>query len=196
MFGILFRDFLSVFFIGVIIKLLDDMIDAETDKILDKSNWWNAFGMSIIPYTFILFSLAVMLNKDLTVPLFLSAYVVGMGKEFNQKYLLGLPGWVESLLVITTALFIFNWLNIFTSLAVLIAVQFIDDLLDYSQDRKTGEKNFAALLGFGEAFICLVILLTALLFYSPYKLFLVMSAYLVINLIIEKNYGKRLFRCS
>lgn len=196
MFGIFFRDFLSVFIIGLTIKLMDDMIDAETDKIAEKNNWWTSLGANIIPYTFILFSLAVMLNKDLTVPLFLSAYVVGMGKEYNIKYLLGLPGWAESLLVITAALIFFNWLNVLTSLTVLLAVQFIDDLMDHAADQKTGEKNFAALLGFGETVISCGILLTASLFYSPYKLFLVMSAYLIITFIIEKNYGKRLVRCS
>ncbi len=193
--GILFRDFFSVLLMGLIIKLLDDIMDADTDKISEKHNWWNSRGTGIIPYAFLLFSLSVTLNRDLSVPLFLSAYVVGMIKEHNQKYLLGLPGRAESLLVVAAALLFFSWTDVLTSLALLLTLQFIDDYLDYSDDQETGEKNFFVILGSGESVIGCGILLTALLFYAPYKLFLVMLAYLCIIIIVEKNLGKRLFKC-
>lgn len=187
MFGIVFRDFLSVLLIGITIKFLDDIIDAQSDKIVGKKNWWNDKGTGILPYTFIIFSLAVILNKNLTVPLFLSAYVVGMGKEYNSKYLLGIDGWAESLIIISMVIFFFGWQNGLTSLAILFAIQFIDDLMDHSRDREGGEKNFVTLWGSGEVMIICGILLTAAFVYSAYKLFLVMLAYLVITIFLDKT---------
>lgn len=195
MYGILLRDFFSVLLMGFTIKFLDDIIDADTDKISGKHNFWNDRGTGIIPYAFLLFSLSVALNRDLSVPLFISAYVVGMSKQQNQKYLLGLPGWAESLLVMAVSLLLFSWFDVLTSLVLLLALQFIDDYLDYPDDLETGEKNFFVILGFWEAVIGCGILLTALLFYSPYKLFLVMLAYLSIIIIVEKKLGKRAFEC-
>ncbi|UNC91900.1 hypothetical protein [Candidatus Contubernalis alkaliaceticus] len=187
MYGIVFRDFLSVLFIGITIKFLDDIIDAEMDKTNGKINWFNYVGTGILPYIFILFSLAVIFNKNLTIPLFLSAYVVGMGKEYSSRYLLGIVGWTESLIIITIVVIFFGWQNGLTSLAVLLAIQLVDDLIDHSRDRETGEKNFVTLWGSGEVIIICGILIMAALFYSAYKLFLVMLAYLVITIFLDKT---------
>ncbi len=186
----LFKDFLAVFFIGLTIKITDDFIDAEVDELQGKTTWSNYLGRAALPYTLIFFTLAVLLNKSLSLPFFLSAYAVGMGKDLNRNYPLMVSGWWESILTIAVSIYFYGWVIALSSLALIMSIQFIDDLLDYSWDRKTGEKNFVCILGKGEVIVSLIILLLASFMLAAYKSFLVVTAYPLIVYLTESREEK------
>lgn len=186
----LLKDFSAVFLIGLTIKAVDDFLDAEADEIQGKLTWSNKIGRASFPYTLIFFALAVMLNKELTLPFFLSAYAVGMGKDLNRNYPLMLSGWGESIFVTGASVYYFGWAAAIISLALMIGIQFIDDLLDYSWDRRTGEKNFVCILGKGEVIISLAILFSASFMLAAYKSFLVVTAYPLIVYLTESREEK------
>jgi len=143
------------------IKLADDYLDQEQDRLTGQANWTDILGIGTMFYAIFFISIAAAIHSSVSLSLFFASYIVGMFNDFKNRFPLGLTGWQESLLTLLLCLALFGWEMTFFSLSFVIAVQLIDDCIDIKIDSKSGRRNFASRLGCME---CSLAALLALLF--------------------------------
>lgn len=143
------------------IKLADDYLDQEQDRLAGQANWTDILGIGTMFYAIFFISIAAAINSSISLSLFFASYIVGMFNDLHSRFPLGLTGWQESLLTLIISLTLFGWDITFFSLSFVIAVQLIDDCIDIKIDSNSGRRNFACRLGCME---CSLAALLALLF--------------------------------
>ncbi|HWR55680.1 MAG TPA: hypothetical protein VN462_04205 [Negativicutes bacterium] len=177
-------DFLAVLLTGCVIKLMDDYLDQEFDIFRGKHSLARQLGLGTAAYALLIFAISVSLNRQISVALFLAAYITGMVYHMRTKYLSGLSGWQETCIV-----FVLSWLlaglNITcAAVCILLVVQIIDDWLDETNDALTGQKNALQILGTAESGICaLIFLLLALYLDTRLSLFVLLATPLAVWII-------------
>jgi len=142
---------------AVAIKLADDYLDQEQDRLAGQPNWSNALGTGTMLYAIFFLSIAAAINSSVSLSLFFASYMIGMFNDLHSRFPLGLTDWQESLLTLLISLGLFGWEITFFSLSLVFAVQLIDDCIDINVDSHSGQRNYACRLG------CLECILTALL---------------------------------
>lgn len=142
-------DLLAVGLAGGTIKLLDDYLDLEQDTACGRPSLVRAFGGGVVAYAIVCAMIASGLNVGLAAPLVMAAYVVGMFKDPVQMLALGLPAWMESVLVAALAWALFGWRATVVSLLLMTGIQLADDLYDYAGDSAPSATNLARILGKG-----------------------------------------------
>lgn len=168
----------AVFFLGLVIKSMDDFLDEPwppTKGILSR------FAKGLLPYSLVLFGLALYLDFRLVWSLFLAGYAVGM---FSHPYVMlpsGLPSWIETLVA-----GIVSWLTVgysYTLWAMLcmVSVQLLDDFLDYHVDSRRSEANWLHKLGKGEGVILLLLTFYLAVSLKPFSSVLVIVCSLLIG---------------
>lgn len=177
-------DFLAVLLTGCVIKLMDDYLDQEFDIFRGKHSLARQLGLGTAAYALLIFAISVSLNRQISVALFLAAYITGMVYHMRTKYLSGLSGWQETCIV-----FVLSWLLVglnitCAAVCILLVVQIIDDWLDETNDALTGQKNALQILGTAESGICaLIFLLLALYLDTRLSLFVLLAAPLAVWII-------------
>lgn len=144
---------LAVIFCGLAIKLTDDWIDQEEDKLAGQKNWAAIIGMGTMLYAILLLILAAAIRAEVSLPLFLASYVVGMFHDLTSQFPLGLSGWQESLVIFIISILFFGFEVTVFSLFFITAVQFFDDWYDLRSDLMGGQRNYAVRLGKMECFL-------------------------------------------
>ncbi|MTI67777.1 MAG: hypothetical protein FH753_14420 [Firmicutes bacterium] len=132
---------------GILIKVLDDYYDE--DYINSDKN--------ITLYGLLAFSIACVFKSSLAITLFLSAYIIGMFKDFNRKLTLGLKGYQEGILLIIICLVFINPIEVFSSFFIILIIDIFDDILDFKYDKKYNKKNYVLQFGLGEVLIIVII---------------------------------------
>lgn len=158
---------LAVFLCALAVKLVDDFLDCEFDVISGRENWARHLGTGTLVYAMLFLAFAAGLDAAISVPLFLSSYMLGMFNDFRQIFPSKLTGWQETFLVLFIGIVIFSWDAMLFSLLMIIAVQLIDDSLDYSVDILTGQRNLAHRLGMVESLLLAVIALLSAYWLNP-----------------------------
>lgn len=143
------------------IKLADDYLDQEQDRLSGQANWTDILGIGTMFYAIFFISIAAAIHSPISLSLFFASYIVGMFNDFKSRFPLGLTGWQESLLTLLISLALFGWEIMLFSLSFVIAVQLIDDCIDIKIDSNSGRRNLACRLGCME---CGLVALLALLF--------------------------------
>lgn len=146
---------------AIAIKLADDYLDQEQDRLAGQPNWTNILGPGTMFYAIFFLSIAAAINSAVSLSLFFASYIVGMFNDFQSHFPLGLTGWQESLLTLFISLLLLGWEITVFSLALVFAVQLIDDCIDINVDSHSGQRNYACRLGFIE---CVLTAVCALLF--------------------------------
>lgn len=144
---------LSVFFCAIAIKLADDYLDRDLDTLTGRKNWAHFLENGTMFYAMLMLIIAAGLNPLISMPLFLSSYIIGMFNDFTQVFPSKLSGWQESLLILIIGIIIFKWEYMLFSLLFIIAVQLIDDCIDYKIDTMAGHRNFAHKIGIIESLL-------------------------------------------
>ena len=176
------KDVLAVLIVGVVVKITDDYIDQDEDTAADRpSLWLSKLGKGVLPYTIIVFSVAVVLNFRLSIGLFLSAFIVGMFKEPDAISPLGLKGYQETGLIFFSGLALVGAIPMINLILLMLLLQFLDDWFDYTRDSKYSRKNFFVSLGRVEASILLFILIFVNIFLQPIICIAVLLSMLAIN---------------
>jgi len=177
-------DFLAVLLTGCVIKLMDDYLDQEFDIFRGKQSLARQLGLGTAAYALLIFAIAVSLNWQISVALFLGAYITGMVYNVRTKYLSGLSGWQEICIVLVLSWLLAGLHITCTSVFILLVIQIIDDWLDETNDAMTGQKNAMQILGSAEAGICaLIFLLLALYLDTRLSLFVLVAAPLAVWII-------------
>ncbi|WP_053957287.1 hypothetical protein [Inediibacterium massiliense] len=154
---------------GVVIKLLDDVIDEELKDIHTGA---------ILSYGLIIFSLATGFNTHYSVTLLSSAYMVGMFHDLNHFLPTRLKAYQENIFLFLINSLLFSFLFTITSFFSVLLIQLIDDLCDQEYDHKYGYKNFANEFGKIEVLLTCFILGIGLILLDPLKIFIILLSYL------------------
>ncbi|WP_459844242.1 hypothetical protein [Halanaerocella petrolearia] len=126
---------------GLVIKLMDDYLDQEIDRLNNRQTLALKLQRGVLPYTLLLFSFAVIIDYKLAISLFWSSYIVGMG--FNGESLpTGMKAYQESFIMILLGFWILGVKNFLFSLAVIFFIQLIDDYIDYHLEEYVNQSNF------------------------------------------------------
>jgi len=171
---------ISIYFVGFIIKLMDDIIDEDYPEYLYKA---------LLPYILIFLLISTIVNYKNTVGLFMAGYIVGMYTDINDKLLSGLKGYQESILVSILGLSILGWSAFNFYLSVIMAIHLIDDLIDIESDRKFGYSNLAVKYGKMEVFLLSLIFLILSFMLNPLKSLLVLVMAPIVNISFNKMEG-------
>lgn len=155
---------LAIFLVGICIKVMDDYMDIELDALLGNKTLAAKLGPGTLPYVLLLFAMAVSINQNLTLALFMASYAVGMFQDLFRPLPSGLKGWQESVVVFILGIVILGWETIMWSFTIMAAIQLLDDLIDYRLDLKTGVVKAVQRVGFAETAL-LVLIFTLLSLY-------------------------------
>ena len=153
---------LAILFTGLVIKLMDDYLDQELDKLNNRSTLAQNLGRGILPYALILFSIAMFCDYQLSVSLLWASYIVGMGVNKNQLPT-GLKSYQEFLLLLILGFSILDSQVFLFSLLIILFIQTADDYIDYYRERYISKDNFINYLGrSGTVFIIIFSLVASL----------------------------------
>lgn len=146
---------ISIIITALVIKILDDYIDLDQTGF---SSIVSNMKEGILPYTLIFFSLACLMNREITVSLFVSAYIIGMLKDFRRSLSFKLKGYHESFIIIIVFGCLIGFFEMLSSIIVILAIQFLDDIIDIRKDRYFNNKNIAIRIGIVEGLLGSLIL--------------------------------------
>lgn len=137
----MFKRFIGIFLIAVVIKIMDDFLDKDIDKL---SNQWNItliLKRAILPYCIVLLILSLYCNFNESVSIFAASYMLGMINEHNQQLPTRLYAWQEGLLMILFAIYMTSVKDVFSALVIVSFIQIIDDVIDLNKDKYTKVDN-------------------------------------------------------
>lgn len=138
---------LSVALCSAAVKLIDDFLDKDIDFSAGRKNWAELVGAGSIVYAALFLAFAATLDAQVSLSLFLACYIVGMFNSLGQRLPSKLNGWQESLVIFLIGLFFFGIKQMLFALCFILAIQLIDDCIDFRLDRLSGHRNFAHRFG-------------------------------------------------
>lgn len=155
---------LCLLLIGAVVKLLDDSLDADFDKFRGQLTLAARLGRAVYPYGVVLALVAAYLNANLTIALFLGSYVVGMFVQWRESLPTKVSAYIEILAGIALSVALTGWQTAFWGVAMMAVIDWLDDLVDYSGDKTSGQVNLALRIGVVETlFLVMAALCTAVL---------------------------------
>lgn len=139
---------------GVVIKIMDDYLDADRE-----SRLITYLSRAVLPYSLLLFLVGLTIDLRLGAALFFTAYAVGMvGRGLDGVRLPSrLSPLTESIGVLLCGAYFCGWRLLLTVGAAMVAVQALDDIIDYSADKGLGIPSWATRLGLIPAVLILAI---------------------------------------
>ena len=138
---------MSVILCSIAVKLVDDFLDTALDTRAGCYNFSKTFGSGAIVYGILSLALAASINASVSIPLFLASYSIGMFNDFKKKFISGLSGLQESLLVFILGVLLWGWQCMLFSLFFIFSIQLFDDYLDIYIDQIAGYRNLAHRIG-------------------------------------------------
>lgn len=159
---------------GLAIKLMDDYLDRDIDRIWQKPSLYRLLGGATFPYAILAVTLASAASARVACPLVLGAYIAGMVRESGVRYPSGLSASLEAAIVTVSAFWLFGPRATLSSVVLMLSLQLADDLIDYSKEHGANRKNFVNLLGRGETLLLAVCLFLVGLILDQMRAFLVL----------------------
>lgn len=187
----IFKELSTVTLTGISIKMMDDYLDQELDKAQGKETLIQQLGNSTLPYGLLLLMIAMALDPSLAGSLFLSSYIVGMGKDGLHRLPSKLPSYTEMLIGLILGILFWGSPIMISSLIIILTIQLSDDLYDYYLERERSPRNWVQRLGKIEATLLLVILFLASLILDMEKLAMVLAVTPLIISSLEKPQAGR-----
>ncbi len=181
---IIFR-FISILSVGMTIKIMDDYLDQDLDRIEEKRTLAQHLQRASLPYALILFSIAVLFNKETAISLFAASYILGMHHEWQENLPFGIKSYQESLLVMIICLIFIRPLPMITSFSLMMLVQIADDFIDYYHPIFPERRNLVRKWGQRASGLLGSILLLFSLIYDPGKTIKVIVATPIIIYLAE-----------
>ena len=180
--GIL-KNGLAVIFIGLVIKLMDDYLDQEIDRLNERDSLAVKLNRGILPYSLLLFSGAVLCNYKLAISLLWASYIVGMGinKKDSSFYF---ADYYELPLLLLIGFLCLDKGQFLFSLLIILSIQAGDDYIDYYQEKYINRDNFVNYLGKMGTIMITFFSLAASLYLNMQLSLLIVSSSILINFIL------------
>jgi len=142
---------LSMLFVGAAIKMMDDHLDAEYDICQGHQTLVVRLGRAALPYALAFSVIGTYIRPELALAMFLGSYAVGMFAGWQEKLPSKAPAVVEILLAIAVSVVLVGWQLALWAIALMAVFDWVDDLVDITTDRQSGQRNIAVRLGLVEA---------------------------------------------
>ncbi len=147
----------AVLCMALAVKLMDDLLDGDLGRV-DREGAEAVLGAGgAAAYALFLGMVAAALNTEWAVTLFLAAYAVGMLDDPLRRLPSRLPAGVESFLAVMIGILAYGWRSALASLACMVVIQALDDLVDYRRDLQAGRRNWVTATGKFEVALMTVI---------------------------------------
>lgn len=178
----IFKKSIALFFIGIVIKLLDDEVDRDSGiEGKYRINLINEINQYSFPYALLLLALAMLLEGHYSFSLFTSAYMIGMFNFFKRTLPTKMKAYQETMILIIINLILIPHRIFMNSFLVILLIQVLDDLIDADYDLKYGYFNLANKYGKGEMLIFSIILITISFMLSFLNTTLILLNWICIN---------------
>ncbi|WP_027340260.1 hypothetical protein [Halonatronum saccharophilum] len=144
------NDFSVIFLTGLVIKLMDDYLDQEIDRLNGRKTLVLRLERGILPYVLILMTFSSLIDPYLTVSLFWASYIIGMGMDMDgNKLPTGLKAYQEVIVMLGLGFIALDKEEFIFSLAIMLFIQLLDDYIDYYLEEFINRDNFINYLGKG-----------------------------------------------
>ncbi|WP_378952576.1 hypothetical protein [Pelosinus sp. sgz500959] len=137
----------AVILCSISVKLVDDFLDYDLDSCTGCYNFTTILGKGTLVYGMLALALSASINASVSMPLFLSSYIVGMFKDEEQVFPSRFSGLQESLFVFILGILVWDWKSMLFSLFFVVSIQLFDDYIDIHTDQLAGYRNLAYRLG-------------------------------------------------
>lgn len=149
---------------GAAVKLMDDALDADYDLYRGRRTLASQFGRATLPYALALGVVAAAIDLQVAIAVFFGSYAVGMFSTWRETLPTRVPAYVEVLAAVGLSVALIGWRMALWGIASMAVVDWIDDVMDLSGDKRSGQSNLAARIGLAETLmLTLVALCTAVL---------------------------------
>lgn len=142
-----FRLVAGIWLEALAVRIMDDYLDLYYDLEQGRVTLAASLREGSLPYSLLVMGLAVYLTPRESLSLFGAAYAVGMAGEMTLRYPLGLPGYLEAVLVVAAVILMTGWRQTVFALLVIAAIQAFDDLVDYDGEQRRASRNWAVRWG-------------------------------------------------
>ncbi len=189
----MYERILGLLLIGAVIKLMDDFLDKEIDRILEKNNYAILIGNSILPYCLLLMTIALYLNFEENTTFFIASYATGMAQDYDKKLPTNIFAWQESVFILFFSILYISFYDTVYALILILCLQLIDDLMDFKQDKYVNDFNYIKIVGIIPGVILILLLILISYKYFPLKLVYFSIAVIILYVIdyLFQNYGFR-----
>ncbi|WP_018248987.1 hypothetical protein [Orenia marismortui] len=158
----LLNDMSVVFLTGIVIKLMDDYLDQEIDRLNGRTTLAMRLDRAIVPYSLILLTFSILIDYQLTISLFWASYIVGMGIG-SDELPTGLKSYQEVIIMLIFGFLVLDSRLFLFSILIISFVQLTDDYIDYYLEEYINRGNFINYLGkIGTVLLSLLTLVGAL----------------------------------
>ncbi|MCL6631500.1 MAG: hypothetical protein K6T63_02610 [Alicyclobacillus herbarius] len=141
------RVFACLLLMAGAIKVMDDYLDRDFDLTCGKRTLAARLERSALPYGLVLALVATFLDLRVALAVFFGSYAVGMFANWKEKMPTHLPAYVEIVASIILACLFSGWQTALWGIAMMAAIDWLDDLLDRAVDRRSGQRNLASKMG-------------------------------------------------
>ncbi|MDI9259174.1 hypothetical protein [Alicyclobacillus sendaiensis] len=152
----LLRLFGALLLAGLAVKWMDDVLDVDYDLCQGQRTLAARFGRAALPYAMVVMACAVALAQSPAIAAFLGAYAVGMFARPFERLPSQLPAWAESLVALGLCSIIVGWRGALWAASFMLAVDWLDDLVDRFRDAATGQWNAVIRFGLVEALLVIL----------------------------------------
>ncbi|MGM0470741.1 MAG: hypothetical protein ACQEQI_00430 [Bacillota bacterium] len=152
---------LAIFLTGISIKLMDDYLDQEVDKLDNKETVALKWERAVLPYGLLALSLATALHRDWALSLFWASYILGMGYDPTRKLPTQLAAYQESLILLGLGVYLLPVPELISALLIIALVQLVDDLIDYRYSGENLRNNLAHRLDKSQVIISIIFITLA-----------------------------------
>ncbi|WP_067932901.1 hypothetical protein [Alicyclobacillus kakegawensis] len=129
------------------VKLMDDYLDSDYDMACGKRTLAARLERAALPYGLAIALVAAFLNLDVAIAVFFGSYSVGMFSNWKAKMPTRLPAYVEIAASVALACLLTGWQTALWGLAVMAAIDWLDDVVDRAVDRRSGQGNVVVRMG-------------------------------------------------
>jgi len=169
---------------GIVIKLMDDFLDKDIDRLTHQWNFAIILNRALLPYSFVLLIISLYLNFSDSVSIFAASYAIGMAGDYKEKLPTRLYSWQEGILVLIMGVFISSFYDIISAVIIVSIIQIIDDLIDFKNDIKSQARNVIVKYGRVNSFLSIGILILLSIRFCPVKTVYYLTAFFLLNLLV------------
>ncbi|MFW6281697.1 MAG: hypothetical protein ACOC1O_02730 [bacterium] len=179
----MFKRLIGILIMGIVIKIMDDSLDRDLDKMTGQWNITSILNRSITPYCILMVIISLYFNFEECISIYMTSYILGMINDCREKLPSKLFAWQECIIIFFLSISITSFINMISTIFIIILIQIIDDYIDLKKDTYPQTNNIIIKLGCVNTILLFIIILFLSLVYFPIKLYYFIIADFFIYLI-------------